>query len=236
MLSNRFLFADCCDGSDEWASGANCANNCLELGEVSREEFRKQQEILRQGNEIRESYIKEANDKKQSIDQQLKQLRQELSTLEKEKDEKHVAKEQSEQLEREALDKHNAKFDELKKAFEENEAKKAKEEEEKVAISAFKELDVNEDGSLHYTEIIKFGKFDQNADGIVSEEEAKVFLNQQDSMALDEFLTVGWTLIRPYYLMEKTAVGLDFFSKFSQFGDFLNERTISLVLLIFAAC
>ena len=183
-----------------------CTNNCLELGEVSREEFRKQQEILRQGNEIRESYVKEANEKKANIDQQLSQLRLELSTLEQEKDEKHAAKEQSDQEEREALDRHNAKFDELKKAFEENEAKRAKEEEDKMAIAAFKELDVNEDGSLHYTEIIKFGKFDQNADGIVSEEEAKVYLNNQDSMSLDDFLAVGWTLVRPYYLMQNPAV------------------------------
>ena len=178
----------------------------MELGEVGREEFRKQQEILRQGNEIRESYVKEANEKKANIDQQLSQLRLELSTLEQEKDEKHAAKEQSDQEEREALDRHNAKFDELKKAFEENEAKRAKEEEDKMAIAAFKELDVNEDGSLHYTEIIKFGKFDQNADGIVSEEEAKVYLNNQDSMSLDDFLAVGWTLVRPYYLMQKPAV------------------------------
>lgn len=72
-------------------------------------------------------------------------------------------------------------------------------------MSAFKELDVNEDGSLHYTEIIKFGKFDQNADGIVTEEEAKVFLNYQESMTIDDFLTIGWSLVKPYYLMEKTV-------------------------------
>ena len=199
---------DCCDGSDEWAlqSNSKCVNNCNVLGELSREEFRKQQEILRQGNEIRESYITEANEKKQKIDKQLSQLKQELSGLEKEKDEKHALKEESDQLEREALDKHNAKLDELKQVFEENEAKKAKEEEERIAMSAFKELDINEDGQLHFTEIIKFGKFDQNADGLVSEEEAKVFLNNKDAMALDEFLSIGWTLIRPYYLMEKTTV------------------------------
>lgn len=178
----------------------NCPNNCLELGEVSREEYRKQQEILRQGNEIREGYVKQANEKKANIDQQLNQLKLELSTLEQEKEERHAEKEQSDQAEREALDRHNAKFDELKKAFEENEAKRAKEDEEKAAIAAFKELDVNEDGNLHYTELIKFGRFDQNGDGIVSEEEAKLLLNQQDSIALDEFLTVGWNILRPYYL------------------------------------
>lgn len=198
---------DCCDGSDEWLSGANCVNNCLELGEASREELRKQQDILRQGNEIREAYVKEASEKKLNIDSQINQLKQELTGLEKEKDEQHALKEETDQLERDALDKHNAKLDELKKSFEENEAKKAKEEEEKLAMSAFKELDVNEDGFLHYTEIIKFNKFDQNADGLVSDEEAKLFLNNKDSMALDEFLSIGWTLVRPYYLMEKT-VGL----------------------------
>lgn len=209
MILNLFyVFLDCCDGSDEWSSSskANCINNCLELGEVSREEFRKQQEILRQGNEIRENYVKEASDKKLNIDQQLNQLKQKLVGIEKEKEEKHNLKEQTDQLEREALEKHNAKLDELKKVAEENETKKNKEEEERAAMIAFKELDVNEDGSIHYTEIIKFGKFDQNADGIVSEEEAKVFLNNKDSMLLDEFLTIGWTLVKPYYLIEKTKV------------------------------
>lgn len=205
----------------------------MELGEFSREEFRKQQEILRQGNEIREGYVKEANEKKLNINAQLNELKQELTGLEADKNDKHALKETTDQLEREALDRHNAKLDELKKAFEENEAKKAKEDEEKLAMSAFKELDVNEDGSLHYTEIIKFGKFDQNADGIVTEEEAKVFLNNQDSMALDEFLTIGWTLVRPYYLMEKTvslfflALGFAYYLVSLAFRTLTNQQHFS---------
>lgn len=72
-------------------------NNCLELGEVSREEYRKQQEILRKGNEIREGYVKEANEKKLNIDSQINQLKQELIGIEKQKMEKHVLKEETDQ-------------------------------------------------------------------------------------------------------------------------------------------
>lgn len=196
---------DCCDGSDEWLSNVNCANNCLELGELSREEFRKQQEILRQGNEIREGYIKEANEKKLNIDKQLNQYKQELNLIEKEKDERLQLKEQTDHDEREALDKHNAKLEELKREFDEQQAKKTKEEDDRLAMSVFKELDVNEDGQVHYTELIKFGKFDQNSDGLVSDDEAKVVLNSQESMSLDEFLSAGWALIKPFYLVDKTT-------------------------------
>lgn len=175
------------------------------MGEISREEFRKQQEILRKGNEIREGYIKEANEKKLNIDKQINELKEELSLVEKEKDDRLKLKEESDQLEREALDRHNLKLDELRKEFKENEEKKTKEEDYKLSISAFKELDIDEDGQLHFTELIRFGKFDQNQDGVVSEDEAKLFLNNQESMDLDQFLSVGWTLIRPIYLMDKTV-------------------------------
>lgn len=178
---------------------------------MSREEFRRQQEILRQGNEIREGYVKEANEKKLNIDKQINQLKQELSLIEKEKDERLQLKEQTDHDEREALDKHNAKLEELKKEFEEQQAKRTKEEDDKLAMSVFKELDVNEDGEVHYTELIKFGKFDQNSDGLVSEEEAKIVLNNQESMSLNDFLATGWSLVKPFYLVEKVVSFLRFF-------------------------
>jgi len=43
-----------------------------------------------------------------------------------------------------------------------------------MAMNAFKELDLNNDGLLTYSELQQFSKFDQNEDGEVQVEEAKV--------------------------------------------------------------
>jgi hypothetical protein len=46
-----------------------------------------------------------------------------------------------------------------------------------LAEFAFKEMDLNRDNLLSYTEVQKFVKFDKDGDGSVSEDEAKVGLS-----------------------------------------------------------
>lgn len=48
------------------------------------------------------------------------------------------------------------------------------EEDKLQAEEAFHDLDTNEDGLVTYNEIMNYLQFDQNKDGAVSEDEAKV--------------------------------------------------------------
>lgn len=48
------------------------------------------------------------------------------------------------------------------------------EEDRQQAEESFHDLDTNEDGLVTYNEITNFLQFDQNKDGVVSEDEAKV--------------------------------------------------------------
>ena len=45
--------------------------------------------------------------------------------------------------------------------------------------------------------------FDQNKDGVVSEEEAKFFLHMEKEMEKSVFLATGWMLVKPYFLKEQ---------------------------------
>jgi len=45
--------------------------------------------------------------------------------------------------------------------------------------------------------------FDKNKDGEVSDEEALFFLNMEEEMSKEEFLKTGWTIAKPFFLMEQ---------------------------------
>jgi protein kinase C substrate 80K-H len=63
-------------------------------------------------------------------------------------------------------------------------------------------LDANKDGKLQMAEIQVHKIFDQNKDGIVSDDEARFFLHMENEMDKNEFLTTGWMLLKPYFMMD----------------------------------
>ena len=66
-------------------------------------------------------------------------------------------------------------------------------------LKAFELLDTNHDDKLQVSEIQAVIVFDQNKDGVVSEDEAKFFLHMESEMEKNEFLSFGWALMKPYF-------------------------------------
>jgi protein kinase C substrate 80K-H len=165
---------DCCDGSDEYNSSAQCVNTCDELGRAMREERERQARLLEEGTKIRNEYIEQSKRKLEENKAALEEMKKQKEHLEAEKNAKDALKKDAEEKEKAALDKFNSIQDQVKKQREEEEMRKSQEEDRKIAEVAFKEMDLNQDNLLSYTEVQQFKKFDKDEDGVVSEEEAKV--------------------------------------------------------------
>lgn len=167
---------DCCDASDEYNSSANCPSNCLMLGEQMRIEREQYLELLKQGNEKRQAYIEQAKQKIEDTKKELENLKTNLAEAESVKNSKFETKSHVEELEKEALDKHKAREEEIRKQAEEEELKKRKIEEIEISKAAFNLLDKNSDAIITLDEMKLYTKFDRDNDGVVSDEEAKVYL------------------------------------------------------------
>lgn len=153
---------------------------------------------------MRAGFIEEARLRKQNDQRELERYKIELVELEQQRLEKEAVKKAAEDKEKAALDRHQAEQDAKKKALEEAEIARAQEAERRAAITAFAELDSDQDGQVTYQELQAVGSvFDQNNDGVVSDDEAKFFLHAQDSMGLDDFVTTGWVIMKPYYIKWK---------------------------------
>lgn len=207
MILIDFLIntGDCCDASDEYAGRVTCKSECMALGERAREEQRRHLQLLKQGSEVRANFIEEAKVRKQNDANELAKLKIEITELEQQRLEKEAVKKAAEDKEKAALDRHQAAEDARKKAQEEAELLEAQEAENRAAITAFAELDTDQNGQVTYQEIQAIGAvFDQNMDGTVSDDEAKFYLHAQESVNLDEFLANAWAIIKPSYLKLKS--------------------------------
>ncbi|KRX99095.1 Glucosidase 2 subunit beta [Trichinella pseudospiralis] len=85
-----------------------------------------------------------------------------------------------------------------------NEAKKLKKEEERKfkASAAFKTLDVNQDGKITTDEMQLRKEFDVDEDGVVSVEEANIFLGNETEVEVDHFISHIWDSIEHTYKSE----------------------------------
>ncbi|KAI7695330.1 hypothetical protein SSS_06592 [Sarcoptes scabiei] len=143
---------DCCDASDEYNSSTKCINNCLQLGDQMRREQEEYLELLRQGNKIRQTYIELAKQKIEEAKKQVENLKADLAGSEEIKNGKLEMKNQAEQLEKEALEAHRLKEEELRNQRETEELKRKEIEESNRASVVFKKLDINQDGFVSIDE------------------------------------------------------------------------------------
>lgn len=197
---------DCCDGSDEYNSSADCINYCVELGKQAKEAAQKQQELFEKGYTLWQQYTVQGKQIKENNKAKLENLKKAEEEAEKIKTEKEAIKNEAEDKEKAALSKYETVKEAKKREEEELEMLEHQEVEKLKAEDAFKELDKNQDGVLTFDEIQQFPKFDSNNDGTVSEGEAKFFLHMKNEMMIDEFVTTGWMIMKPIYMMDKLTV------------------------------
>jgi len=190
---------DCCDAADEYASSASCTNTCREKGKAAREESLRQQQAQMQGYQLRENMIQEGKKRKEDDLAKIAELKQSKEVADAALSEKEEMKKSAEEPEKEALEKYRV-IEEEKRAREEA----AKKERESVeAGEAFAHLDNDGDGILTIAELQSRQTFDTDRNGEVSVEEAKFYFKQEEQMDLDTFITSGWAMMRPTYMMDK---------------------------------
>lgn len=204
---------DCCDASDEYNSSKECPNNCNELGKEARLEQQKAEELIREGNKIRMEMIAKGKQLKTDYQAQLVKLRADYEEAERVKKEKELLKTQAEERESAALEKY-------KTIESEQPAQEEGEEEEELhesdAEDYFKLLDSDNSGTITVAELQTRVTFDKDRNGVVSEEEAMFFLNNQKEINLQEFMDTAWANIKPFLMLEqgKLLLGILFINSF----------------------
>ncbi|CAH1101825.1 unnamed protein product [Psylliodes chrysocephalus] len=192
---------DCCDGTDEYASETSCRNNCIELGRSAREAAQRRAELIKAGKQLRAEMSQKGILLKQEKQVKLTELQKNKDEAEKLKVEKEALKKEIEELEGTALEYYKKLEDEAKQKKAEEEAAANRAE----ATEAFNRYDSNQDGWLDISEMKTRTTFDKDRNGEVSDEEAKFFLNLQESVQLDAFISDCWKIIKPFAMMEATG-------------------------------
>lgn len=189
---------DCCDASDEYASNAQCANNCNELGLEERQRQRMFADLSKRGSVIRSEMSTKGKALKEEQSSRLTILQQSIDQAEALKVEREQIKDAAEKEESVAVDAYKQVIDAEKqrKADLEMQSNRAEAEEK------FRLFDSNGDGLVEIGEITTRVQFDSNRDGQVDEEEAKYFLDRNEQVDLEAFVTLCWPRMKPYLMLD----------------------------------
>uniref|UniRef100_A0A182XDP6 Glucosidase 2 subunit beta n=1 Tax=Anopheles quadriannulatus TaxID=34691 RepID=A0A182XDP6_ANOQN len=189
---------DCCDASDEYASQANCANTCSELGKEDRMREKQRSEMLKTGNQLRLEMSQRGRSLKDEQRARLADLDKNRAEAEALKQEKATLKTEAEELENAALKVYRDREEESKKMKEEADAVNNRDEAEET----FRKYDSNQNQMLELVELQTRIVFDRNRDGAVTEDEARFFLDERDQVDFETFVTLCWPRIKPFLMMD----------------------------------
>ncbi|RXK36650.1 protein kinase C substrate 80K-H [Tremella mesenterica] len=95
---------ECCDGSDEWATGA-CPNKCAEIGQEYRRQVEAEMKTRKTGARIRSTYIKWAQGERKRLQLDLETKRKELEVKEVEVEKSRIALETMEAKSKQEIEK-----------------------------------------------------------------------------------------------------------------------------------
>jgi protein kinase C substrate 80K-H len=189
---------DCCDASDEYMSNANCINNCIELGSADRLREKQKLELFKSGNQIRLDMSERGKKLKEDQRVRLNELEKAKDQADKVREEKRTIKTEAEILENDALDIYKKAEEENKRQNDEKQAEENRIEAEETFIK----FDSNKDGKIEVKELQTRITFDKNRNGAVEVEEAKYFLDENDELELESFITLAWPRIKPFLMLD----------------------------------
>lgn len=131
--------------------------------------------------------------------------RNKMAELEKAKEQADKLREEKRQIKIDAEVLENAALDVYKKADEENKRQKEEEEAQANRVEAeqtFIKFDSNQDGKIEVNELQTRISFDRNRNGIVEVEEARYFLDDNDELDLESFITLAWPKMKPFMMLD----------------------------------
>ncbi|KAL1408832.1 hypothetical protein Q8F55_005646 [Vanrija albida] len=99
---------ECCDGSDEWQSGASCPNRCEEIAREYRERVELETKTRRTGAKIRSTYVNFALKEKKRLEEELATKRAEIGERERKVEEARQALDRAESQSRDELERKKA--------------------------------------------------------------------------------------------------------------------------------
>jgi protein kinase C substrate 80K-H len=190
---------DCCDASDEYASYAQCVDNCHDLGREAWLKAQRIVELAKEGNKIRLQLIAQGKQLKTENLAKLAKLRTDYDEAELTKKERENEKVKIEELEAVALEKYKPPPQPEPQANTEDEKADSVAEAEEY----FKLLDSDKSGTITVAELQTRVTFDKDHNGEVSREEALYFLNNQEELTQQEFVNFAWTNVKPFLMLEK---------------------------------
>lgn len=189
---------DCCDASDEYASKTECPNNCDELGQEERLRQKQFADLSKRGSLIRSEMSTKGKALKEEQSGRLNTLQQSIDQADALKTEREKIKEAAEKEESVALESYKQIIDEEKQRKADLEAQSNRAE----AEEKFKLFDSNGDGLIEINEITTRIQFDSNRDGQVDVEEAKYFLDRNEQVDFETFVTLCWPRMKPYLMLD----------------------------------
>lgn len=155
-------------------------------------------ELAKRGNQLRAEMILRGKALKEENTNKLGELIKSKAEAEAVKQEKEKIKHLAEDLEKAALETYRAAAEEEKRVKDEEQAQAN----QKEAEETFRKYDSNQNGKVEVVELQTRIVFDRNRDGEVSVEEAKYFLESEEEMDLETFVTVAWPKIKPFLMMD----------------------------------
>lgn len=170
----------------------------MSTGKEDRLRQKQQAELAKVGNQLRAEMAQKGKSLKEDHLKRLEELKKSSLEAESLKQEREDIKKEAESLENAALEVYRAE----KEVEKQEKAKLESNENQQEAESTFKKYDSNQDGYIDLDEIRTRVVFDKNRDGYVDEEEAKYFLDNQETVNFETFLTLCWPKIKPYLMLD----------------------------------
>ncbi|XP_069125960.1 glucosidase 2 subunit beta-like isoform X1 [Argopecten irradians] len=183
---------DCCDGTDEYSGNIACVNTCNELGKKHKEEVERIMKLQEEGVRKKKEFAESGKKMKEEKKARLEQLQADREAAETERQEMEAKKDEAEAPEKEAKDRHQ-------KAWDEEKARRSAEKDAAAGMTAFNELDSNNDNFVDVLEMVVHNEFDIDSNGVVSEEEAKEHLEEVEKVDQDTFVSKIWPNVKQIY-------------------------------------
>lgn len=168
------------------------------MGREDRLREKERLELAKHGNQMRLEMSQKGRKMKEDQKIRLAELEKSKAQAQAVKEEKEKLKQDAEALENEALDVYRKADEESRKLKEEMDAQSNRQE----AEVTFVKYDSNSDGFVEVTELQTRIVFDRNRDGVVDDEEAKYFLDHNEKLDLESFITLAWPKIKPFLMLD----------------------------------